>query len=153
MTDLIFAVERLVDVIDECAPLLHDHWKDVALDQDSITLDPDWDAYYALDSVGALVIITARDDGLTLVGYSVYIVTENLHYKGLMIADSDIFWLAKTHRKGTAGMRLIRYSETALASRGVHKIMSKVKTHRNVGPVFERMGYDEIERVYCKGVK
>lgn len=151
MSKVTFQRESLTDVLDECSDLIYDHWEDIALDQENIKLDPDWDAYSMAEDSGRLVIVTARDQN-ELVGYSVYFVTMNMHYRLLMTADSDIFWLAKDRRKGMTGIKLIKASEKILKELGVMRILSKVKIHKDVGKVFERLGYTPIERVYSKSI-
>ena len=146
-----FATESLYDVMDEVAPLICRHWEHIALDKDTIPLKPDWDVYKNLQDLGKLNITTAREAG-ELVGYAVYIVAQSLHYSEEVFADADIFWLSPEHRKGTAGMRLFKHAEASLKDSGVTKVFNKVKLHFDVGRVFERMGYQPIERVYAKGL-
>lgn len=147
---LTFQTERLAAVREEAAPLLRRHWEEVALDQDTVPLDPDWEAYGRIEASDMLHITTARDQAGRLVGYSAYFLVPNLHYRSLCVAETDIFWLAPEYRKGTAGMRLLRAAEEHLKARGINKIVSKVKLHRDTGPLFERLGYTAIERIYAK---
>ena len=148
---LTYQEEYFIDVMGECGDLIVSHWKDIALDQDDIKLNPDWDKYRDLADAGVLKITTAREKG-NLVAYSVHLVSSNLHYKDLLIADGDIFWLAKPHRKGLAGLKLLKAAEANLRKLGVQKIFNKVKLHKDVGVIFERLGYTPIERVYAKGI-
>lgn len=147
---LTFRVEQLEAVRDEAAPLLVQHWREIGLNQDTVPLDPDWDAYARIEAAGLMHITTARDADGRLVGYAAYFLMPNLHYRSLHVAETDIFWLDPEHRKGTAGLRLIRAAEEQLKARGVNKIVSKVKLHFDTGPVFERLGYIAIERIYAK---
>lgn len=147
---LTFQTEALANVREEAAPLLRRHWQEVALDQGTVPLDPDWDAYAQIEAAGLMHITTARDETGALVGYSAYFIAPNLHYRSLRVAETDIFWLAPEHRRGLAGARLIRAAEAALAERGVNKVVSKVKIHIDTGPLFERLGYHAIERIYAK---
>ena len=137
--------------IDECQDLIVDHWNAVALDQDSIPLDPDWKLYRAMDAKGVIHLTTARHHG-KLVGYVVYLLTTALHYRNLQVAEADMFWLDKAHRKGMAGIHMLRNAEGALTDLGVEKMFTKVKLHYDVGKVFEYMGHAPIERVYAKGL-
>jgi len=146
-----FAVENLSDVIDECADVIYNHWEDIALNKDTIALDPDWDAYKKLSDAGVLLIVTSRYNK-QLVGYSVYLIGESLHYKGLKIAESDIFWLDKEYRKGMTGIKMMKFAEKALKDVDVDRVMSKIKIHKDVSPVFERLGYTAIEKIYSKGL-
>ena len=147
-----YQVERLKDIYDDLRPLLDMHWEDVALDQETVHLNPNWPLYRTADDTGALHITTARVEDGELVGYAIYLLSSNAHYKQLAVADGDIFWLHPDHRKGMAGVRLLRKAEEFLIARGVHKILNKVKLHKDVGIVFERLGYTPIERVYAKTV-
>ncbi|MCG5241398.1 GNAT family N-acetyltransferase [Azospirillum doebereinerae] len=147
---LTFQTEALADVRDEAAPLLRRHWQEIALDRETVPLDPNWDAYAQIEAAGLMHITTARDETGALVGYSAYFIAPNLHYQSLVVAETDIFWLAPEHRQGLAGARLIKAAEAALAARGVNKVVSKVKMHFDTGPLFERLGYRAIERIYAK---
>ena len=70
---LTYQEEYFIDVMGECGDLIVSHWKDIALDQDDIKLNPDWDKYRDLADAGVLKITTAREKG-NLVGYSVPLI-------------------------------------------------------------------------------
>jgi GNAT superfamily N-acetyltransferase len=146
-----FSEETLSQCLDEARPLLVDHWENIALNKDTIPLNPLWNIYEKLEETGNLKIITARQDE-KLVGYAAYVISPSLHYSSQIIADADVFWLDPNYRKGMAGMRLFKHAEKVLKSYGVTRILNKVKIHFDVGKVFERMGYDPIERVYSKSL-
>ena len=146
-----FLEETLCQCLDEAGPLLVDHWENIALNKDTIALDPLWDTYRKLEETGNLKIITARQEK-KLVGYAAYVISPSLHYSDQIIADADVFWLDPDYRKGMAGMRLFKHAEKVLKSYGVTRVLNKVKIHFDVGKVFERMGYDPIERVYSKSL-
>ena len=146
-----FSEETLCQCLDEAKPLLVDHWENIALNKDTIALDPLWDTYKKLEETGNLKIITARQEE-KLVGYAAYVISPSLHYSDQIIADADVFWLDPDYRKGMAGMRLFKQAEKVLKSYGVTRVLNKVKIHFDVGKVFERMGYDPIERVYSKSL-
>lgn len=149
-----YQAENYTDVIGEAGPLLIAHWQDVALDQDTIDLQPDWEKYEILNNANKLHITTARETGTgKLVGYVVYILDNCLHYKQVNMADGDIFWLDPEYRKGLTGVKLLKSAEKYLVGLGVNKIFNKVKLHKDVGKIFERLGYTPIERVYAKGIK
>jgi GNAT superfamily N-acetyltransferase len=146
-----YAQENFPAFIDECGSLIEDHWRQVALDQDTIPLDPDWEKYLAMDEMCIVHLTTARYHG-ELVGYAVYLLSNALHYKTLEVAEADMFWLAPEHRKGWAGVHLIKCAEASLKDLGVHKVFNKVKLHADVGKVFEYLGHTAVERVYAKGL-
>ena len=148
---LVFAVETLAATRAEAEPLLMRHWDEVALNKETVPLDPDWEMYSRLEAGGIVHVTTARRDG-KLVGYAAFLLTNNLHYRTLRVAEGDIFWLAPECRRGRAGIDLMRAAEAQLRDRGVHRIVNKVKLHIDVGPVFEYLGYKPIERIYAKMV-
>lgn len=151
MSNVTFQVESFSKVRPEVNELILAHWEEIALNKDTVPLDPDWDTYYKADAGGVLHLVTARD-GEKLVGYSVYIVTTNLHYRSLTVADTDIFYLSPSYRKGMCGVRLIKFSEESLKGRGVNKIITKAKLHNQVGSLLEKIGYTPIETVYAKSI-
>jgi len=144
-----FQVEKIKDIKAEALPLLQAHWEEIALNKDSVPLDPDWDGYVNVEAAGLLHIITARDDS-KLIGYAAYFITPNLHYRSLREANSDIFYLSPEHRKGLTGLKLMKAAEVELKAIGVNKIINKVKKHFDLGPLFERIGYKAFETHYAK---
>jgi GNAT superfamily N-acetyltransferase len=142
------AHESYTNIKDEIRPLTEQHYDEIALDQDVIKLNPDWDAYARYDSMHALRVYTARDDDGALIGYFVVLVSTSLHYKDHVFANNDIIFLRKDARKGMAGIKLIKYAVECLRCEGVTRININTKTHQPFDAVLERLGFDFIERVY-----
>jgi len=146
---LVFAQEFLDQVEADCVDLIQMHWDDIAVNKDRIKLNPDWDAYRDLEATQRLRIFTARNDG-ELVGYFVVLVGRGLHYKDHVFAANDIIFLHKDHRRGMAGVRLIKFAEACLMSDGVSVLTINTKTQRPFDFVLERLGFGLVERVYSK---
>lgn len=146
-----YQTESFAGCIDEAMPLLEMHWQEIALNRDTVPLAPDMDVYRQLDKDGSMHITTARADG-ALVGYAAFLIMTHLHYTSLTVADGDIYWLAPEYRKGLVGPKMLMAAEKALGERGVNVITNKVKIAHDVGVLFERMGFDAIERVYAKRI-
>lgn len=144
-----FAHESLTQVKQEIKPLLEQHWKEIAINQEHIKLNPDWKQYARLDSINALRVYTARS-GKKLVGYFVVIISKNLHYQDHLFAANDVIFLAKTHRKGTTGIRLIKYAEEQLKAEGISVMVVNTKTHQPFDKILERQGFELTERIYSK---
>lgn len=144
-----YQTEKLKDILEEFMPLMFDHWEEVALNRDIIPLDPDWERYEKLEEIGWTHMTTVRCDGV-LVGYSFYLVSTQLHYRTFKIAQGDAFYLDPSHRRGGVGIKLFKEAEKALKELGVKKIINGIKLHRDVGKVFERLGYTPFERHYSK---
>jgi len=142
-----YALENLAKVRREIEPLLEEHWKEIALNKDKIKLNPDWRAYADLDSIHALRIYTARKDG-KLMGYFVVIVSKSLHYRDHLFANNDIIFLTKPARKGLTGVKLIKFALDSLEAEGITKVHINTKAHQPFDAILERLGFEEIERVY-----
>tara|TARA_R110000744_G_scaffold12907_6_gene38051 strand:+ start:686 stop:1138 length:453 start_codon:yes stop_codon:yes gene_type:complete len=144
--------ENYWDVLGDIKPLLIKHWEDIALDKDAVKLDPSWEMYDYLANHGNIHVTTVRNDDGVMVGYCVYILSRAMHYATETYADGDIFWLDPDYRKGTIGIRMLKAAEKSLATLGVTKVLNKVKLHKDVGKIFEHLGYSAIERVYAKRI-
>lgn len=142
-----FALEALAQVKREIEPLLKQHWEEIALNKDKISLNPDWEGYARLDAVNALRIYTVRKDS-ELMGYFVVIVSKSLHYRDHLFANNDVIFLAKGARRGLTGVKLIKYAIDSLAAEGITKLHINTKAHQPFDAILERLGFEEIERVY-----
>lgn len=145
-----YQVEPWGDFCKEAEPLWTVHWQEIAVDQDTIPLVPDYAAYAALEQAGVLHVVTGRDAGMRLQAYWVGLVKGHLHYATTLHAFCDVYWLAPAHRKGLEGYRLFQHVEASLRARGVKKVITATKVAFDVSRLFERLHYREIERVWTK---
>jgi GNAT superfamily N-acetyltransferase len=143
------ATESVYGVVDEVQDLVQAHYDEIAMHKERIPLAPDWQRYSELEQVGNLVTFTARDEG-RLVGYSVFLINQMLHYVTTRLASNDVLFLHKDYRKGMAGVRLIKYSEQQLKERGVDKVVWHIKFHHDFRPILHRMGYGDEEVIVGK---
>lgn len=141
-----FAKEFGRDIVEEIAPLLVLHYKEIAHYQD-IPLEPALDKYLSIEDEGLLRVYTARKDG-KLVGYSIYFIRHNLHYSSSKQALQDILFIHPEHR-GTGG-KLIAWCDEQLRAEGVQAVYHHVKAAHNFGPLLERMGYKLIDLIYAR---
>tara|TARA_R110002012_G_C11628943_1_gene609635 strand:+ start:1217 stop:1669 length:453 start_codon:yes stop_codon:yes gene_type:complete len=146
---MIFARENLDDIYDELLPLLESHWKEIALNQDKIKLNPDFNRYRMMQVSGACRIYTARDEGV-LVGYFVVLLSASLHYSDHVFANCDIIYIKPNARAGMNGARLIKYVEKDLSDIGVSLLLINTKAHAPFDRLLERLEYNMIERIYSK---
>jgi GNAT superfamily N-acetyltransferase len=146
-----YQVESWSEYFPEVWPLWIQHYKEVALDQAYISLDPDIERYESYAKAGHLFILSMRDAG-KLVGYFVGIVSGHLHYKSTLMCFTDLFYVLPTYRKGLAGVRLFREAETALRALGVRRIQTatKLHAHLDISRLLERLGYARAEVAYHK---
>jgi GNAT superfamily N-acetyltransferase len=136
---------------EEIKPLLNLHWEEIALDKNTIELDPNWDEYDAMAARGELHLLTARS-GNELIGYYVGIVKPHLHYKNSLTAYNDIIYIKPEHRLGMTGVKLFKEIERTLKERGVQRMYMNTKEHLNFGVILERLGYNKAESIYTKRI-
>lgn len=147
---LVFKRESFSSIQEELAPLIQEHAEELSPHKgkhEPILAK----AYNLLEWDGNLVIVTARDEG-KLVGYCAFILAPSLHYRGVLNAEVDCFFLAREYRKGMAGIQLLREGEKACKEKGATHIVQKCKVYQDLSPILERMGYEKIEYVFLKEV-
>jgi hypothetical protein len=153
---LTYTWEPFSQIIREVAPLFQDHWHELALNQEAIPLDPDYDRYLVYEQVGILHILTARTpEHGRLVGYAFCMLGPHLHYASTQFAQFDMFWLDPKQRIGWNGIRLIKYAEKRMADLGAKVMAGAVKRHfadGRVGALFEFLGYSPIETNFAKRI-
>ncbi len=148
-TALVLAREEFVTCFEEALPLLQKHWQEITAFHD-IPLNPNVDRYIEFDDNGQLRIYTARIDG-ALVGYAVFFLAFNTHYRDSLQAVQDIVYVDPDKRQSTVGLRLLRFADAMLREEGVQLISHHVKlAHPALGVILERMGYVPIETIYAK---
>jgi len=135
------------ELMSEMIPLFDIHYKQIAHYQD-IPLNPDYDRYLMMQDAGMLRVFTARSEDDSLVGYSVFFINHNIHYKDSLQAVQDILFIHPNHRG--AGGRLIKWCDEALAEEGVQAVYHHVKAAHNFGPLLERMGYELVDYIYAR---
>lgn len=128
-------------------PLLYMHWKEIAHYQD-IPLEPAWEKYEQLADEGAIRVYTARDEDGLLIGYSVYFLRYNLHYRSSLNALQDILFVHPNHR-GMGG-KFIKWCDEQLKEEKVQAVYHHVKAAHNFGPLLERMGYELVDLIYAR---
>lgn len=146
---LTLQAETLFDVIHEVDDLLRLHYEEVALHKASVPLAPMWERYRMLEAADAFVIYTARQDGV-LVGYSAFFINRHMHYGDTVMAHNDVIFLHPDHRRGSAGIKLIRFSEQQLRARGIVKMTWHVKVDHDFGAILRRIGYTAEDTVFGK---
>ena len=137
------------EVYSEALPLLEAHRQEIATWQD-IYLSVDVGMYHDAEDAGGLRVFTARVDS-KLIGYAVFFVRLNPHYMDSLQAVQDVLYVTPEHRRGSVGMRLIKFCESQLARDGVQAVFHHVKLeHPILGKLLERLGYDAHETIYGK---
>lgn len=134
-----FEVLTAEQFFDQAVDLLVEHREELATDKALMKLKPDFERYYALDDTGSLLVIGAYR-GERLIGYSVNIVTNNMHYADLEMCQNDVLFLTKSERKGSAGLRLIRKTQELARFEGAQIMLWHAKPETNLDQLMPRMG-------------
>jgi hypothetical protein len=173
--DLTFQVEKFHEIARELPPLFERHYREIALDQDSIPLDPDWDRYLQMSLAGMLHVMTVRGKGVikdisgqqtrpnnekppsyeagALCGYIFKLVGPHLHYRSTLFANLEMFWLDPAYRGGSFALRWFKANAGMLRDLGVKKVTVETKNgymDGRVGLIFKRLGYKPIETVWAR---
>ena len=152
MIHLTAQAEAYAAVLPEMRAHYPAHWRELALDQESIALDMDYARYAQLDAAGALSVVTLRCKG-ALVGYCIMLVMPGLHYRSTPEARMDIYYVAPDYRGRMGGVRLFRAVEKELKRRGIKRIYVGSKLHRDSSRLFVALGYRPIETWFSKLVE
>lgn len=139
--------ESFTDRLAELKPLLPIHWEELALNKDSVPLDPQFDIYIEREARGEVIFTTLRSAG-ELVGYFIGFIAPGLHYKTCLTCTMDIFYLRKELRGMGGGKILFSAVETELKRRGVQRWFVGSKLHKDVGKFFESIGFAPVETYY-----
>lgn len=145
-----FQVESYSTIRAEVEPLLQQHYEEIALFKDKVKLSPDVDKYLAQEKAGILCVITARKDG-KLVGYHASFLIRHLHYD-MLIALTDIFFISKEYRNGTAGIRLFQFFEQEMRRRGVKEIVAGCKVKHDLSRMFEYLNWIPTDKMFAKWI-
>lgn len=141
-------VENLSERLEELKPFFPMHWEELALNQKQVPLDPQYGVYLDLAARGETMLVTLRKAG-EIVGYFVGFVKPGLHYQTCLTLTMDIFYVLPEHRGDGGGFVLFKAVEAEAKRRGVQRMFVGSKCHKDASWLFERLGYEEVERFYC----
>ncbi len=140
-------VENLTERLEEMKPFFPMHWEELALNQKQVPLDPQYEIYLDRDAQGQVMLVTLRKAG-EMVGYFVGFVAPALHYKTCLTLTMDIFYVLPEHRGDGGGFILFKEVEREAKRRGVERMFVGSKCHKDASWLFEKLGYEEVERYY-----
>lgn len=141
-----YGSERVSEIWKEIYPLFEKHWDEISHFKD-IPLEPDYDLYVKMDGLGMVRVYTARENGV-LIGYSVYLIRPNLHYKSSLQANQDVIYI-RPERRGF-GSKFIAWCDEKLREEKVQIVTHHVKEAHDFSPVLKRMGYELVDKLYCR---
>jgi GNAT superfamily N-acetyltransferase len=142
--------EALKDCLDEMKPIFDLHWDEVAIHKENIKLNPDYDRYLQMANDGSIKAYIARENG-KLIGYAIFIISYNLHYKDHVYAHNDIVYLSKDYRGSGLAVELFQIAELKLKENyNVDVINVSMKVALPFDDLMKYLGFEYIERTYSK---
>jgi len=144
-----YQVELLKNCLEELKPLLVEHYGEIALNQDKIDFNPDYDRYLQLEELGVTHTVTVRDGG-NIVGYYISFVSPHMHYQDHLYAMNDIMYVDPSCRGGTIAFKMMKFAEKELKDIGVSVMMLHMKTAHRFDRLCEAVGMSRVEVNYAK---
>lgn len=142
-------VESFTQRLPELKPLLDIHWRKLALNQDTVPLDPQYGVYIAREARGEVCFITVRDAG-KLIGYWISFIAPGLHYQTCLTAQMDIWNVLPEYERSRAPVVLMKAVEAEYIRRGVNRAFAGEKLHKPCGRLYEAFGYTAVETHYSR---
>ena len=145
-----YMTAKVSECFDDVLKLLDEHYNELSVTK-NYKLNPIYEIYKENEKTGKCRVILCKDNDV-IVGYIVFFIDANLHYKDCLLATEDIYYLKPEYRKGTTGIKMFKFAETYLKSLGVNMIRYSTKVHMDNSRLFEFMDYSFIEKVFIKNL-
>ena len=141
---------RITDMLDQMWPLLSAHVRELATHPDIMHLAPLVDVYRRLEDEGRLLSVVLEHSEAGLVGYSINIVTQNLHYGALTMCQNDVIYVTPSYRSEGGGRQLIKATEIAAQQAGCGMVLLHAKPDTMLDLILPSFGYNTQDVVYSK---
>lgn len=133
----------------ELKPLLDAHWKELALFQNEIRLDPNYQTYFAHEDAGGLIFATVRKAG-KIIAYYIGFIAAHPHYQSSLQCKLDIWRVVAEERGRLYERRLFKAVERELKRRRVQVWWNGEKTAHPCGRLYTAFGMEPAEVYYVK---
>lgn len=138
-----------IDEINARGDLLKAHYDEVAKNKTVMILKPDMDKYHTLEKAGKLLSIAAFVDD-KIVGYSVNIIDNHIHYADLIFCINDVLFVDPVYRNGRCGLMLIKQTEQMAKAKKASLILWHAKSGTALDMIMPKIGYSVQEIIYSK---
>ena len=142
----------LVENLPKMQEIMRDHWAEVGSHQGVRALNIPADKYADLESRGMLLSLFALDERGEIAGYSINIVAMNMHSADTCYVQNDALFLSNAHRKGFAGIRLMKETEKAAKARGAKLMIWHAKEQTGLDRLLPLLGYGVLDVMYSKEI-
>ena len=135
--------------INSMGSLVKAHYDEVAKNKSVMILKPDMDKYQTLEKAGKLLSLAAFVND-KIVGYSVNIVDNHIHYADLTFCINDVLFVDPVYRNGRCGLMLIKQTEQMAKARNAGLILWHAKSGTALDMIMPKIGYSIQEIIYSK---
>lgn len=140
------SLSTLID--DQRFQILVDEYTDESSIKDMPPINWQRSMYQQLEAIGVFSVLAAYESG-ELIGFMTMIVTVLPHY-GVKTATTESVFVAQAHRKGGAGLKLIREAEKLAAELGAVGILLSAPHGGKLSDLAPKMGYRQTNEVFFK---
>jgi len=137
------------EMLAKASVLFEEHYEEIARNKEVMKLKPDEKAYRNLEEANQIFILSAWQDDV-LIGYSVNFVLNHPHYADLLLAQNDLLYIKKEMRGSSAGLKLIKETETHATSLGCKLMLWHAKENTALGAILPRLKYGVQDIIYSK---
>jgi GNAT superfamily N-acetyltransferase len=141
---------RISDMVDQLWPLLKAHRLELATHLDLMTLDPQIGTYKRLDDEGRLLSVVLEHAEAGLVGYSVNIIAQNLHYQALRVCQNDVIYVSPSFRSEGGGRKLMQATEHYASLAGCKMVLMHAKPGTRLDDLLPTYGYSVQDVIHSK---
>jgi GNAT superfamily N-acetyltransferase len=143
--DYVFAQEKLSECLEEIHPLLQKNHDETGVYQ--LPYNPNYPRYLALEKVDYIRFFTARLNG-QIVGFALFFMDFEIYQKEVQSATQTLNYVTPEHRG--AGYSFMKFCDDILQKQGVNSIWRQASVKRDIGKVYERLGYALVEMSYLR---
>lgn len=140
---------RITEHIDALWPLLQAHRLELATNLDLMPLAPQLDVYRTLEDGDKLLSLVLEHEG-SIVGYSVNIVSNNLHYGPLKVCQNDVIFVSSSWRSEGGGRQLLEATEVEARRLGCAMLLMHAKPDTHLDVILPRYGYRVQDVIHSK---
>lgn len=109
-----------------------------------------WELYKKLEAAGVVKVFGAFNDE-TLIGFASVLTQVSMHY-GTQISLSDSYYVCKAHRKGGAGLKLLKAMQSFAKSIGSAGFVVSAPHKKELSNVLPRVGYTPSHTLFFKSL-
>lgn len=142
-----FAVESFEQFWPDVQPFLPYHYDEIAKDKEVMRLNPDAELYREKSANGQLLFVAARDLGI-LIGYFAWFIHPHPHYKELMVAQSDVYYLSQLYRGQGYGADLFEAATRFAREAGAQYCFISTKVGHDHPALMARLNLQPRDLIY-----